>query len=163
MRRPLLEFQRLCEAGAQQAFALEGPDGARDGPMLRELYRHPEKGSFEDLERFARIPDDPYLPAWRRFNRMVGADGSVSIWHETYIVQLALHQRHLHPGFLVGQSDAPSFFEAVSGRSHNETWAGCMVSRTTLTSSLFSASKSVSSLSLAEKASRVLAASYFLR
>ena len=24
--------------------------------------------SYEDLERFARNPDDPHLPAWRRFN-----------------------------------------------------------------------------------------------
>lgn len=77
------------------------------GPMLRELYEHPEKGflgaefffywrgpavvqywrSFEDLECFARNPEDPHLPAWRRFNRAVGKDGSVGIWHETYMVQ----------------------------------------------------------------------------
>ena len=77
------------------------------GPMLRELYQHPEKGflgaefflywrgpalvqywrSFEDLERFARNQDDPHLPAWRRFNGLVGSDGSVGIWHETYIVE----------------------------------------------------------------------------
>ena len=76
------------------------------GPMLRELYQHPEKGflggefflywrgpalvqywsSFEDLERFARNPEDPHLPAWRRFNQTVGSDGSVGIWHETYIM-----------------------------------------------------------------------------
>ncbi|CAA9410753.1 MAG: hypothetical protein AVDCRST_MAG78-390 [uncultured Rubrobacteraceae bacterium] len=77
------------------------------GPMLRELYRHPEKGflggefflyrrgpalvqywrSFEDLERFARNPEDPHLPAWRRFNRTVGSDGSVGIWHETFMIE----------------------------------------------------------------------------
>jgi Domain of unknown function (DUF4188) len=77
------------------------------GPMLRELYQHPEKGflggefflywrgpalvqywrSFEDLERFSRNPNDPHLPAWRRFNRTVGADGSVGIWHETFMVE----------------------------------------------------------------------------
>jgi hypothetical protein len=65
-----------------------------------------------------------------------------------------------------GSFDQPgtsSFFEVVSGRNHRETWTGCIVSRTTPTSSAFSASRSVSSLSLAEKASRVLAASYFLR
>jgi Domain of unknown function (DUF4188) len=43
--------------------------------------------SFEDLERFARNPDDPHLPAWRHFNRTVGSDGSVGIWHETFIVE----------------------------------------------------------------------------
>ncbi|MDQ3508788.1 MAG: DUF4188 domain-containing protein [Actinomycetota bacterium] len=76
-------------------------------PMLRELHKHPEKGflgadfffhlrgpmlvqywrSFEDLEKFARNPDDPHLPAWRRFNKTVGSDGSVGVWHETYIVE----------------------------------------------------------------------------
>ena len=48
------------------------------------------------------------------------------------------------------------------GRSHSETWAGCMISFTTPTRSSLSASSSVSSLSLAEKASRVFLASYFL-
>ena len=74
--------------------------------MLRELYTHPEKGflggetmlywpgvatiqywrSFEDLEKFARDPNDPHLPAWKRFNQMIGTDGSVGIFHETYLV-----------------------------------------------------------------------------
>ena len=40
-------------------------------------------------------------------------------------------------------------------------WAGCIVSLTTLVSSPLSACRSVSSRSLAEKASRVFAASYF--
>ena len=42
--------------------------------------------SFEDLERFARSPEEPHLSAWQRFNRVVGADGSVGIWHETYLI-----------------------------------------------------------------------------
>jgi hypothetical protein len=53
--------------------------------------------------------------------------------------------------------------EPGSGRSHKETWAGCSVSLTTPTSSSFSASRSVSSLNLAEKASSVFLASYLLR
>ena len=56
-------------------------------PMLRTLAEHPEKGmlggymslswptivqvqywrSFEDLEHFARNPDDPHAAAWQRF------------------------------------------------------------------------------------------------
>jgi Monooxygenase af470-like len=76
-------------------------------PMLRALYTHPEKGflhaeyyfnfsgpvliqywrSFEDLERFARAPSDPHLAAWKAFNQAVGADGTVGIWHETYMVE----------------------------------------------------------------------------
>ena len=58
---------------------------------------------------------------------------------------------------------ACSPFEAVSGRNYTDTCAGCIVSFTTPTSSLFSASRSVSSLSLAEKFSRVFLTSYFLR
>ena len=76
-------------------------------PMLKTLNEHPQKGflgaesflywrgpalvqywrSFEDLERFSRNPDDPHLESWRRFNRAVGSNGSVGIWHETYMVE----------------------------------------------------------------------------
>jgi hypothetical protein len=82
------------------------PVASAMGPMLSSLYRHPEKGfldgmlmlgdrgpvmiqywrSFEDLERFARGSEDPHLGAWKRFNQAVGGDGSVGIWHETYLV-----------------------------------------------------------------------------
>ena len=75
-------------------------------PMITELYRHPEKGflggtfaftlngplavqywrSFEDLERFARNPNDPHLPAWRRFNQKAKEGGAAGVWHETYLV-----------------------------------------------------------------------------
>lgn len=77
------------------------------GPMLKELYSHPDKGflgaenffywrgvaliqywrSFEDLERFAKDREASHLPAWRRFNRSIGSDGSVGIWHETFLVE----------------------------------------------------------------------------
>jgi hypothetical protein len=76
-------------------------------PMLMTLFKHPEKGflhgeffwnlngpvliqywrSFEELENFARNPSDPHLEAWKKFNKAVGADGSVGIWHETYMVE----------------------------------------------------------------------------
>jgi hypothetical protein len=61
------------------------------------------------------------------------------------------------------QPDTFPFFEAVSGRNQSETWAGCIVSFTTLTRSSLKASRSVSSRSLAEKAPRVFLASYVLR
>lgn len=77
------------------------------GPMMRQLATHPDKGllgwqtvrgrrmvamiqywrSFEHLERFARNPDDPHLSAWREFNRRIGTNGDVGIYHETYRVQ----------------------------------------------------------------------------
>jgi hypothetical protein len=84
------------------------PTAMAMGPMLRELFMHPEKGllgartyvgwrevmvvqywrSFADLERFARSVDDPHFPAWKRFSARVGyKDGAVGIWHESYLVQ----------------------------------------------------------------------------
>ena len=77
------------------------------GPMVEQLMTHRELGmlhaqtfvywrgvalvqywrSFEQLERFARDPALNHLEPWKRFNRAVGASGSVGIWHETYVVQ----------------------------------------------------------------------------
>jgi hypothetical protein len=72
--------------------------------MLKELNEHPEMGclgaevtlnfpttlmvqywrSFEDLAVYAGNRDAAHLPAWREFNRQVGSNGDVGIWHETY-------------------------------------------------------------------------------
>jgi hypothetical protein len=54
-------------------------------------------------------------------------------------------------------------FGGVSWRSHSETCSGCIVSLTTVISSAFKPSRSVSLRSLAENPSRVFLASYFLR
>jgi len=48
--------------------------------------------SFEELERFARDPSLAHLDAWKRFNRAIGADGSVGIWHETYLVEAGQYE-----------------------------------------------------------------------
>jgi hypothetical protein len=77
--------------------------------MLRHLDKHPESGllgwyfafihggpaivqywrSFDDLDRFARNPAEPHLPAWKQFNKIVRGSGDVGIWHETYRVDPA--------------------------------------------------------------------------
>jgi len=82
------------------------------GPMVRQLLEHRELGlmhaepylywrgvalvqywrTFEQLERFARDPSLSHLDAWKRFNRAVAADGSVGIWHETYIVHAGQYE-----------------------------------------------------------------------
>jgi hypothetical protein len=106
------------------------------GPMLKELYQHTEKGflggefflywrgpmlvqywrSFEDLERFARNPDDPHLPAWQRFNRTVGSDGSVGIFHETYIVERGNYEAIYGNMPVFGLAKATDHVGAVGGR-----------------------------------------------
>lgn len=83
------------------------PVASAMGPMLRHLHQHPELGlmhaqlylgwrsvmlvqywrTFEQLEAFARDPALNHLEPWKRFNRAVGASGTVGIWHETYLVQ----------------------------------------------------------------------------
>lgn len=75
--------------------------------MLRELARHPEMGllhaesflggrtvmvlqywrSFEQLHAYAHARDLEHLPAWKAFNQRVGGNGSVGIFHETYLVR----------------------------------------------------------------------------
>lgn len=77
------------------------------GPLIKSLEKDPAKGylhgesyfnargavfiqywrSLEDLEKFARSPEEPHLEAWQHFNRTVGVRGQVGIWHETYQVE----------------------------------------------------------------------------
>jgi hypothetical protein len=75
-------------------------------PMLKELKRDPSLGlshaeffvywrgvgliqywrSAEQLHAYAHARDARHLPAWAEFNRRIGGNGSVGIWHETYTV-----------------------------------------------------------------------------
>ena len=74
--------------------------------------------SFEDLERFARNPDDPHSPAWRRFNQTVGTDGSVGAWHETYVVEAGRHEAIYNNILVFGLTKAT---EQVLAKGHLET------------------------------------------
>jgi len=105
-------------------------------PMLRELYKHPEKGflggefffygrgpalvqywrSFEDLERFARNPDDPHMPAWQRFNKTIGKDGSVGIFRGTYLVERGNYEAVYGNMPVFGLAKATEHVRAIGGR-----------------------------------------------
>jgi hypothetical protein len=94
------------------AFRKWWPVASAMQPMIESLSRDPAKGflaaetfvywpgaalvqywrSFEDLERFSRDPGDPHLEAWRRFNLAIGTDGSVGIWHESYLVEAGRYE-----------------------------------------------------------------------
>ena len=71
--------------------------------MLVELHRQPELGfihaemwfarttimvqywrSMEQLMAYAKLRTAKHLPAWQAFNKSIGTEGSVGIWHETY-------------------------------------------------------------------------------
>lgn len=83
------------------------------GPMIVELSQNPDSGfigsefalcslrqvlliqywrDFDSLERYARARDEKHWPAWVAFNRNVGSEGSVGIYHETFLVQAAAHE-----------------------------------------------------------------------
>ncbi len=75
--------------------------------MLRELAAQPQRGmlhaqtfisgrtllvvqywrSFDHLHAYAHAKDLEHLPAWAEFNRKVGGNGSVGIFHESYLVK----------------------------------------------------------------------------
>jgi hypothetical protein len=74
--------------------------------MLKELYANPSLGllshemwfsrtvilvqywrSLDALLAYAKARDSVHLPAWQAFNRAIGTDGSVGIWHETYLAK----------------------------------------------------------------------------
>jgi len=42
--------------------------------------------SFEQLHAYAHAKNANHLPAWAEFNRRIGGDGTVGVWHETYTV-----------------------------------------------------------------------------
>jgi len=41
---------------------------------------------FDSLEAYARARDREHWPAWVAFNKAIGSDGTVGIFHETYAV-----------------------------------------------------------------------------
>lgn len=51
-------------------------------PVLIQYWR-----SFEDLHAYAHSVDRHHQPAWSAFNKAGGRDGTVGIFHETYIVE----------------------------------------------------------------------------
>jgi hypothetical protein len=50
--------------------------------MLVQYWR-----SYEHLEKYALARDRAHLPAQSAFNRAIGTNGDVGIWHETYLIE----------------------------------------------------------------------------
>jgi Monooxygenase af470-like len=78
MPRMLRELEKSPESG------FLGADlyfGSPRRPMVVQYWR-----SFEHLEAYARSKDASHWPAWVAFNKRVGSNGDVGIWHETYII-----------------------------------------------------------------------------
>ena len=108
------------------------------GGMLRELNTEPAHGflaantflywrgvgliqywrSFDHLEAYARAKGGLHVGAWGAFNRAIGDDGSVGIWHETYPVEPGAYECIYGnmPPFGLGRA-----FPRVPATGRNET------------------------------------------
>lgn len=108
--------------------------------MLNELGRNPELGfmggeswfgrttvmmsywkSTEHLIAYAKMKDAEHLPAWRAFNKNVGTNGDIGIWHETYRARPGEHETVYvnMPRFGLGR--ATSLVEAKGHRQSAES------------------------------------------
>jgi len=109
--------------------------------MLKELYAHPQMGlmshemwfsrtvilvqywrSLDALLAYAPTKNAQHLPAWQSFNQSIGTDGSVGIWHETYVVRPGGYENVYAnmPAFGLGKAgtliEAKSGLQSASGR-----------------------------------------------
>jgi hypothetical protein len=109
--------------------------------MLKELYGQPELGflsgelwlsrtiivlqywrSMPQLLAYAKNREAKHLPAWQAFNKSVGTNGSVGIWHETYAASPGSYENIYvnMPPFGLGRagslSDARGARQSASGR-----------------------------------------------
>ncbi|CAM3996878.1 DUF4188 domain-containing protein [Roseateles saccharophilus] len=113
--------------------------------MLRELYAQPRLGllshetwfarniivvqywrSMDALLAYAKARDSAHLPAWQAFNRAIGTDGSVGIWHETYVSGPGRYENVYvnMPAFGLGRAGrlvpAASGLQSAEGRLHGD-------------------------------------------
>ncbi|WP_413438039.1 DUF4188 domain-containing protein [Sulfuriferula sp. GW1] len=103
--------------------------------MLKELYHQPELGfihaemwfsrtiiqvqywrSMEQLLAYARNKEAQHLPAWQSFNKAIGTDGTVGIWHETYAASPGTYESIYVNMPLFGLGRAGSVQVASGGR-----------------------------------------------
>lgn len=109
--------------------------------MLKELYTQPELGllshemwfsrtlilvqywrSLDSLLAYAKARNAEHLPAWQSFNQAIGTDGSVGIWHETYVAKPGTYENVYAnmPPFGLGKAgtlvEAKSGLQSASGR-----------------------------------------------
>jgi len=100
--------------------------------MISELNKNPELGfigheqwfgrttimiqywkSFEHLENYAKNRSSNHLPAWKKFNKKVGSNGDVGIWHETYLSKTGKYESVYNNMPLFGLAKATRCVPAV--------------------------------------------------
>jgi hypothetical protein len=109
--------------------------------MLRELEQHKELGllsahgffagrtlmtlqywrSFEQLHAYAHARDKAHLPAWAAFNRAVGNNGAVGVFHETYLVKAGQYESIFVNMPPIGLGIAGHLSQAIGPRTSAKT------------------------------------------
>ena len=83
MPKMLIELAKDPELGLLHARSHFGFPGV----MVVQYWK-----SFEHLEAYAKNRSAAHLPAWQAFNKAVGSNGDVGIWHETYVVKAGSYE-----------------------------------------------------------------------
>jgi hypothetical protein len=106
MPRMLKELAADPELGLLHVEAVFGPN-----PLLVQYWR-----SFEALEAYARARDHEHQPAWAWFNRALGSNGDIGIWHETYLVQPGAYETVYNNMPPFGLGAAGTLVDAIGAR-----------------------------------------------
>jgi hypothetical protein len=98
--------------------------------MLAEVAAKPESGflgwerltltsnvqywrSFEHLTAYSRNRDQIHYPYWVKFNREIGSNGDIGIWHETFLVRAGEYECIYNNMPLRGLAKASKYVDAV--------------------------------------------------
>lgn len=106
MRRMLAELREQPDMGMLHVEMWAGRT-----VMMVQYWR-----SFEQLHEYARQRDAQHLPAWAEFNRRIGSNGDVGIWHETYLVRAGDYEGVYNNMPLFGLAKAASWMPASGDR-----------------------------------------------
>ena len=101
--------------------------------MLAEVAAKPESGflgwqplslttnmqywrSFEQLIAYSRNRDQTHYPSWVKFNKAIGSNGDIGIWHETFLVRAGEYECIYNNMPPYGLGAVGRIVDAVGGR-----------------------------------------------
>lgn len=80
----------IAELSADRDSGFLGVQYGMAGPRTVQMVQYWR--DFDSLEDYAPARDRRHLPAWSAFNKAIGNDGTVGIFHETYVVPAGGHE-----------------------------------------------------------------------
>ena len=109
--------------------------------MLAEVAAEPESGflgweplglttnmqywrSFEHLTAYSRNRDQTHYPYWVKFNKEIGSNGDIGIWHETFLVRAGEYKCIYNNMPLRGLAKASKHIDAIGPRTQRHGTTG---------------------------------------